>query len=129
LLSAEEVLWKAQRSQAVVYWLYLKDDDSGATGPRETEAAFNSAWRDYETNQRELAFLKQAVEQSGGRIEVLESTDQLDEAFAGILHELREQYVLGYYPSDRRHDGSWHEIKVDVRGVARVRTREGYVDD
>jgi Ca-activated chloride channel family protein len=128
LLSAEEVLWKAQRSQAVIYWLYLREAGEGK-GPREVDAAFNSAWRDYETNQREMRFLKDAVEQSGGRIEALVSVDELGEAFAGILRELREQYVLGYYPSDRRHDGSWHELKVNVSGVARVRTREGYVDD
>ncbi|MGH9464830.1 MAG: VWA domain-containing protein [Thermoanaerobaculia bacterium] len=128
LLSAEEVLWKAQRSQAVIYWIYLREAGEGK-GPREDDAAFNSAWRDYETNQREMTFLKDAVEHSGGRIEALESASELGEAFAGILRELREQYVLGYYPTDRRHDGSWHELEVQVRGAGRVRTREGYVDD
>lgn len=128
LLSAEEVLWKAQRSQAVVYWIYLRESGESG-GPREADAAFNSAWRDYEANQREMDFLKRAIQQSGGRIETIDSAHQLGEAFAGILHELREQYVLGYYPSDRRHDGSWHDLQVEVRGVARVRTREGYVDD
>ncbi len=128
LLSAEEVLWKAQRSQAVIYWLFLQEAGEGK-GPREADAAFNSAWRDYETNQREMSLLKQAIEQSGGRIEELASVDELDGAFAGILRELREQYVLGYYPSDRRHDGSWHRIEVNVTGGTRVRTREGYVDD
>ncbi len=127
LLSAEEVLWKAERSQAVIYWVYLREEDG--KGPLEGDAAFNSAWRDYETNQREMAWLKRAVGQSGGRIAELRSAEQLGEAFAGILRELREQYVLGYYPTNRRHDGSWHRLDVDVRGGGRVRTREGYVDD
>ena len=60
---------------------------------------------------------------------MVEDPAALNEAFAGILAELREQYVLGYYPSEDRDDGEWHDVKVrvDRSGVA-VRTREGYID-
>jgi hypothetical protein len=53
----------------------------------------------------------------------------MDEAFAGILAELREQYVLGYYPTVAQGDGSWHAIKVRVKKSGLdVRTRGGYLD-
>jgi hypothetical protein len=56
--------------------------------------------------------------------------EDLVPAFAEILAELREQYVLGYYPSNLRHDGSWHRVRVEAAPLAaRVRHRGGYVDD
>ncbi|MCG8459930.1 MAG: VWA domain-containing protein [Holophagales bacterium] len=122
VLDMEQVLWKARRSQALIYWIRLADG-------RDRHHSFATAWRDAEGNRRELEFLKQSVSQSGGRIAVLEDLGQIEGAFRDILAELREQYVLGYYPSEVKNDGSWHEVKVDVRrpGI-RLRTRDGYVD-
>lgn len=128
LLHARDVLWKAQRSQAVIYWIYLKEADSGVAAG-DSEATFNSAWRDYRANEKEFDLLSTVVRQSGGRVEKLDNPGQLGSAFADIIRELREHYVLGYYPSNVRHDGSWHDIDVRVAGPGRVRTREGYVDD
>ena len=65
---------------------------------------------------------------SGGRIEDIKSTVEIEPAFREILAELREQYVLGYYPSNATGDGRWHEVKVRARGTGRVRVRGGYVD-
>jgi hypothetical protein len=43
------------------------------------------------------------------------------------MRELREQYVIGYYPSDPSEDGSWRDVKVRVkRSGVKVRSREGY---
>ncbi len=50
-------------------------------------------------------------------------------AIAQTDDELREQYVIGYYPSDNRNDGAWHEVRVRLRGNVRVRARDGYYDD
>ena len=60
---------------------------------------------------------------------MVSDADQLSEAFKTIVEELRGQYVLGYYPSNRRNDGSWREVRVRVResGVD-LRTRNGYID-
>lgn len=121
VLEMEEVGWKARRSQALVYWIRL--EEKGAS------SSFSTAWRNVEGNQRELAELERAVGESGGRIVAVASIGEIEPAFREILRELREQYVLGYYPSDTRDDGSWHEVEVGVRrpGVE-VRVREGYVD-
>ncbi len=55
--------------------------------------------------------------------------EKLGGAFREILSELRDQYVLGYYPSVRRRNGKWRtvKIKVDQFGVD-VRARGGWVD-
>ena len=54
---------------------------------------------------QEAKMLRRAIRESGGRIEVVDDIAALNDAFAGILAELREQYVVGYYPSADRGDG------------------------
>lgn len=121
VLGMEEVLWKARRSQALVYWIRLEEKGGSSS--------FATAWRDVEGNKRELDELEQAVGASGGRIVAVASVAEIEPAFREILRELREQYVLGYYPSDTHDDGSWHKIEVDVqRSGVDIRVREGYVD-
>ncbi len=122
VLGMKEVLWKAQRSQALIYWIRVEEEG------RYDGGRFNSTWRNYLDNEREWALLEQSVEDSGGCI-VRAGIDGVEAAFREILAELREQYVLGYYPSDIRNDGSWHGVRVRARGGNfAVRTRNGYID-
>ncbi len=123
-LSMKDVLWKAQRSQAIVYWIQLQDRSVPGAEP----GLFTSAWRDAESNRQEYGTLRRLVLESGGRIEPIDRIDQVEGAFESILAELRDQYVLGYYPTELRHDGSWRQVRVRVRGTNDVRVREGYVD-
>jgi hypothetical protein len=48
--------------------------------------------------------------------------------FERIAKELRAQYLLEYYSSDRRNDGSYRQIVVRIpnRPDLRVRARQGY---
>jgi Ca-activated chloride channel family protein len=122
VLRMEEVLFKARTSQSLIYWIQLEGG--------EKHKSFNSAWRDFHDNDREYEMLRKTVIESGGRILPIDRDDQLEGAFSSIIREMREQYVLGYYPTDTRHDGKWHPIRVDVKGGGiRVRTRDGYVAD
>ncbi|HBL26146.1 MAG TPA: hypothetical protein DD490_04845 [Acidobacteria bacterium] len=115
-----EVLWKARTGQAMIYWIQLDENK---------HKSYVSSWRSVEENDVEYKTLVKAVEESGGRIEKISAITELESAFQAILQELREQYVLGYYPSDLKKDGRWHEVKVDVRrGGVRARTRDGYLD-
>ncbi len=121
VLPIDEVLWKARTSQSIIYWIQLDE--------KQKETSFSSAWRDAKSNDHEYRTLKKTVVESGGRILRIDKASQLEGAFANILRELREQYVLGFYPTDRKKDGKWHQIKVDVqRPGIKVRVREGYVD-
>ena len=124
VLEMKDVLHKARASQALIYWIFLSEE-----GADEEIRTYTTSWRDAEANLKEAKLLRQAIRESGGRIEVVEDPAALNEAFAGILAELRQQYVLGYYPSEDLGDGKWHDVKVrvDRSGVA-VRAREGYID-
>ncbi len=48
-----------------------------------------------------------------------------------IAVELKNQFVLGYVPTDSTHDGRWHRVKVKVkppRGMPplHIRAKRGY---
>ncbi len=59
--------------------------------------------------------LSEIAELSGGRVFPVASLNDLPDIAAKIGTELRNQYVLGYKPSDARHDGAWRKIKVKLR--------------
>lgn len=63
---------------------------------------------------------------TGGRVLTTDSVDQLQGAFADLLDELSNQYLLGYQPSNIKRDDTWREIKVEVEGHPNVRARQGY---
>jgi len=118
-LAMKDVLEYADSSPSLVYWLRL---------PRPG-AQISSAWRDVEAYRQELLGLEDLVNRSGGRILELAGIAEAASAFAEVLEELRGQYVLGYYPTNRSDDGSWHPVKVRVTGPGlKVRTRKGYID-
>jgi Ca-activated chloride channel homolog len=74
--------------------------------------------------------LAQISEDTGGKHYYASSLPQLDDAFKQISDELRTQYLLAYYPSQRFSDSDFRRIKVSVGGVAesglQVRHRTGY---
>ncbi|MEE8524264.1 MAG: VWA domain-containing protein [Thermoanaerobaculia bacterium] len=128
VLSVSDVALKARRSQALIYWLRLpyrgKFPQQGNDLP-----GISSAWRNTEQYRSEYQLLKNTIEESGGRVQDLVSLDQIEAAFRDILAELRDQYVLGFYPQNLRHNGGWREIGVRVRDrTLDVRCRDGYLD-
>ena len=75
--------------------------------------------------------LIQLSEDTGGKHYYATSIAQLDEAFHKISDELRTQYLLAYYPSQRASFSEFRRIEVKVAGVPesasyRVRHRAGY---
>jgi VWFA-related protein len=65
---------------------------------------------------------------SGGKNFAAASLTDARAAFAQVAHEIGTQYSLGYYPLNKRRDGAFRQIKVELRGVkdGTVRAREGY---
>lgn len=124
-LSMSEVLEKVRRSQSLIYWIYLRQR---AGDDEEKVPTYMTTWRSMDENANEFRRLRQAVSESGGRVQVVDDLEQLDEAFVEIMRELREQYVLGYYPTNEASDGEWREVRIRVkRSGVKLRAREGYV--
>ena len=73
-------------------------------------------------------FLERIARMSGGEVFLPEGPKGIGEAFDRLLKELSSQYVLGFAPSNDRHDGAYRKLKVEVkRPKTKVRHREGYV--
>jgi len=126
-LAMEDVAERARRSQAQIHWIRILRAGSNDAG--DEPAGRSSAWRTSDEYREQFRLLRRSVRRSGGSIHTVEDIEQTEPVFLAILHELREQYVLGYYPSDRNNDGAWHKVTVRVaRPGVDVRVAEGYID-
>ena len=61
--------------------------------------------------------LIQLSDDTGGKYFYAKSLTQLDDAFRQISDELRTQYLLAYYPSQRLSDSEFRRIQVAVNGL------------
>lgn len=122
-LSMDRVRWMASQEQPVIYWIRLNERSE------DTSAQRWSGWRDPAGHKEELELLRRTVSESGGRIEAIQEIEEVGGAFQRILEELRNQYVIGYYPSEKTRGERWHKVRVRVRDAALdVRTRGGYLE-
>jgi VWFA-related protein len=71
--------------------------------------------------------LKKLSDDTGGRVIEVTRAKDTAAAFQQIANELRTQYLLGYTPTNTRHDGSFRKIRVQVRDADyKVQARRGY---
>jgi VWFA-related protein len=102
-LSLQDAVEAAQRTDTVVHILLVAAD-----GGDQTVA-------------------KRLTDETGGRMIVVRSEKNLEAAFDQISEELRNQYTVGYSPSNKKHDGSYRKIKLEMKDKEySVLTRRGY---
>jgi Ca-activated chloride channel family protein len=108
----KEALSAAQEAEAIVYSVIIVPIEASAGRDTGGEHA-----------------LVQISADTGGKYYYAKSIAQLDDAFRQISDELRTQYLLAYYPSQRLSDSSFRLIDVRVTGAAsnlKARHRAGY---
>ena len=112
-VSLEEALETAQRTDTVIHIIGVAD------------YAFYGG-RGFGGYSGE-GYAKKLAEQTGGRSIFVNNEKDLEKAFDQISEELRTQYVLGYYPTNRARDGKFRKIEVKIaRGDTKVLARRGY---
>ena len=80
----------------------------------------------------DMRVLRSFADTTGGNAYYLEDAhedgrDRIDEAAEEVAAELKQQYTLGYYPSNQKKDGGFRQIVVDVKDKSlKVRTKRGY---
>ena len=75
--------------------------------------------------------LDEVTSVTGGRVFTARDSAELSRAVTQISRELRSQYILGYYPSNRIRDGKWRSLKIRVAKSAspekvRLYAKKGY---
>ncbi len=61
------------------------------------------------------SLLSEVTELTGGRVFPVEKLEDLPDIASKIGMELRNQYVLGYHPSNKAHDARWRKVKIKLR--------------
>jgi von Willebrand factor type A domain len=73
------------------------------------------------------SYLKDLADHTGGQLYRADTVATLPQAFAAIAAELRTQYLLGYYPTNKNSDSAYRKIQVKTtRKDIAVRARPGY---
>jgi VWFA-related protein len=111
-LSLNESIEAAQRADAVIHFLRLSDEPF----------YFNMG-----TSYNGSGVARKMADETGGREVEIRNEKNLEGAFSVIAEELRSQYVVGYYPTNEKRDGSFRKIKVEVaRSDTKILARKGY---
>jgi VWFA-related protein len=53
---------------------------------------------------------------TGAWTEFLEQASQADEIYSNIFSDINRRYVVGYYPTDKEHDGKRRRLSIEVKG-------------
>ncbi len=101
---------------------YLKSSSSAANKLRIEDLKMSLA--QLEESER---YLMRIAEETGGRVFLPESFDDLGNAYQQVADELRSQYVIFYTPTNPERDGSYRSVRVKVKQPGfRAATRFGY---
>jgi len=133
LLRGVEILGRQTGRKALVVFTDGEDQGSHATikdVERRLQASDITLYMIGQGRGVTMEPLKRIMERlstpTGGRALFTDSAEDLQVAFADLLDELSNQYLLGYQSSNTRRDDAWRKIKVDVDGHHDVRARQGY---
>ena len=109
--SADKALHNALNANATIYTIDFSAPTSAITSRQASAGA-----------------LKNFANKSGGRYVASPGGRAMGEAFAAIVEELRNQYTIGYQPTNNSRDNRWRtiDVKVPSRPELNARTRRGY---
>jgi VWFA-related protein len=111
--SLEKMIREVQKTDTVIYTIGLLGQENRKEAKRARKA------------------LEQIAAASGGLAFFPENVDDVHNICEQVAHDIRNQYVLAYYPTNTNRDGTFRAIHVDVipprgRGKLLARTRNGY---
>jgi len=110
LISLENLVKNAQQAQVIVYAIGLLSEEERREAKRAKRA------------------LDALTEATGGQAYYPKELADADRIAHQVAHDIRNQYIITYTPSNQALDGSFRQIKVVVNGPNRpqARTRTGY---
>ena len=112
LVTFEDVLDLARRSETAIYAIGLMEDTAGGQSKGFREATYA---------------LRQLTNDTGGRAFFPADMKSLASVYGQIYDELSSQYTIGYTSKNPRRDGAWRRLVVRVaRPNVQARTKQGY---
>jgi VWFA-related protein len=109
----EKTVHEIQKSNVVIYAIGLFSDE------------------DKKNRKKAMRALKDITTASGGVAFFPENVDDVHNICDQVARDIRNQYTLGYYPTNTRKDGTFRTVQVDIipprgKGKLTARTRNGY---
>ncbi|HET8966410.1 MAG TPA: VWA domain-containing protein [Candidatus Acidoferrum sp.] len=109
----EKTLREIQKANVVIYTIGIFSDEDKKGRKKASRA------------------LKDIAAASGGMSYFPENVSDVHNICEQVARDIRNQYTLGYYPTNIKKDGSFRTVQVDVvpprsRGKLTARTRNGY---
>jgi Ca-activated chloride channel homolog len=116
-LTLEQTLKAAEQSDAAIYTIGVFSADD--------------LKNDKKTVRHAKKVLAEIADATGGMSYFPESLDEVVPVCTQVARDIRNQYTLGYYPSNNARDGTFRAVQVELippkgRGKMAVRTRAGY---
>jgi VWFA-related protein len=109
-LTLEQLIRQAQQAEVLIYAIGLLTEEDRASA-RQAQKALDTI-----------------TEATGGAPYYPKALAEVDQIALQVAHEVRNQFTIGYSPSQQALDGSFRQIRVAVDGPNRpvARTRTGY---
>jgi VWFA-related protein len=136
--SLESAIEAAQRANTVVYSILFKSDEpyggggfgghqggwGGMGGPGMGGHRYPQQ-REQRPDGKKI--LDRISKETGGRMFEVTKKQPVDQIYAQIEQELRDQYILGYVPDKSQTDANYHKIHVTTKAKdLTVQARDGY---
>ena len=115
------------QSQVDRYWAEYDPESLQRFKPRE--ALSKEMRREINEGLYTLARkeIRSLAQRAGGRVYPVKSLSDLMGVYKQVADDLRSQYSIGYYPSNKSRDGRWRSIRVETSTQgSMVRARSGY---
>ncbi len=106
----DRLVQEAQRQEVLVYAIGLFAEEKGGEARKA---------------QRAISAITKAT---GGQAYYPKEVDQVGSVALQVAHDIRNQYIIAYSPTNQALDGSFRQIRLQVDGPGRpvARTRTGY---
>lgn len=132
----------AQRANTIVYSILFKDDEAygehgggqrshvgwgGMGGPMGAGGGGRRYPQQREQRPDGKKVLERMSKETGGRLFEVSKKQPVDQIYAQIEQELRDQYILGYVPDKSSTSGDYHKIHLTTKKQDLVvQARDGY---
>lgn len=109
----QEVIDFAVKNNVIIYSIGMRDNS-------------------YPVGKLDKGTLRKVSENTGGRVFFPTDKPALNAAFAQIQQELRSQYLIAYQPANRKRDGSFRQVRIEIinpelrKQKLRLLYRQGY---
>jgi Ca-activated chloride channel family protein len=112
-IKKQDVIDFAVKSDVVIYAIGIRDAN-------------------FQEGKLDAGSLRKVSDHTGGRAFFPTQASELQASFSQIDQELRSQYLIGYSPTNKNHDGSYRRIRIEVvnpelrKNKPQLSYRQGY---